>query len=298
MSVPPFDDVRPPRSTRRWRRRPRHRARPFVAGGTTCWAHSSDRIHPADPAGTVRDLKRISGLRSIEERRRAPHRGAVTWPISRPTRRCGSVPPARRGGQSVGSSPSATWARSGATSARSRAAGTTVPRTTPSTACARAGPAARRSSAPTASTPSSAPLDLETPCETNCPNHTAVPLLMPPFQEGDLRRVAEVLLAVTHAGHTGRVCRTPARRAATAPDRCGGSVGTSSASSANARPRRGSLSAARGRPSGDAVVGADPALTPSTSCAAGLITVDRARRDVRAGRMLVRRSGISPAGGS
>ena len=209
MSLPPFDHVTAASLDEAVATKARHPGAAVVAGGTDLLGTLKDRIHRQTPDLLI-DLKRISGLRSIEESDDALRIGALVtladlaahqtvrerYPLLAEAARSVGSPQIRNMGTLGGNicqEPRCWYYRApNDTFHCLRKGGTSCPAFFGDNRFHSIFGAARI---------------LETPCETNCPNHTAVPLLMAAVREGDLRRAAEVLLAVNPMpAITGRVC--------------------------------------------------------------------------------------------
>jgi NADPH-dependent glutamate synthase beta subunit-like oxidoreductase len=180
-----------------------------VAGGTDLLGTLKDRVHPATPDLLI-DLKRIPGLRSIEEHDGALRIGALVtladlaadnavrehYPLLAEAARSVASPQIRNMGTVGGNicqEPRCWYYRAPGNHFHClRKGGTSCPAIFGDNRYHSIFGAARV---------------LDTPCEANCPNHTAIPLLMAAVREGDLQRAAKVLLAVNPMpAITGRVC--------------------------------------------------------------------------------------------
>jgi NADPH-dependent glutamate synthase beta subunit-like oxidoreductase len=209
MSLPPFDHVTAASLDEAVATLARHPGAAVVAGGTDLLGTLKDRIH-RQTADLLIDLKRISGLRFIEESDDALRIGALVtlddlaahqtvrerYPLLAEAARSVGSPQIRNMGTLGGNicqEPRCWYYRApNDTFHCLRKGGASCPAFFGDNRFHSIFGAARI---------------LEAPCETNCPNHTAVPLLMAAVRAGDLRRAAEVLLAVNPLpAITGRVC--------------------------------------------------------------------------------------------
>ncbi len=209
MSLPRFDHVTAASLDEAVATKARHRGAAVVAGGTDLLGTLKDRIHETAPDLLI-DLKRIPGLGSIEEGDEGLRIGALVtladlaahpavrerYPLLAEAARSVGSPQIRNMGTIGGNicqEPRCWYYRAPDDTFHClRKGGTSCP--------AFFGDNRFHSMFGAAKI-------LEAPCEANCPNHTAVPALMAAVRGGDLRRAAEILLAVNPMpAITGRVC--------------------------------------------------------------------------------------------